>query len=243
MRSQRGEIVTILLLAIVVIGGGIVASKTLPIFNGDSRRAKEGQQTTAALAVATNAPAAANSASAHVIGQAAARLPDSPAALFIRNEIPIMLARGPVPAADELLAAEKRLNAYLSGQLDEARKLHSRALTQAGDLRAALADAQAAKRNADDAISTAAAEAIAANRTALGLGALAAIILAAFIWVKLQAGGVAATLSRIVPALDTAYAAADKKAKDVLDRTVFSTLDAKLDLAQKKLIRRIKDRA
>ena len=184
MKSQRGEVVTILLLAIVVLGGGIIATKTLPTFNGESRRAEKGQQTTAALNAAANAPAAANTASAQVIGQAAARLPDSPAATFIRQEVPIMLARGPVPDAAELIAAEKRLNAYLSGQLDEARKLHGKALEQAGDLRAALADAQAAKRNADDAISTAAAEAIAANRTALGFGALAALAVIAFLWVK-----------------------------------------------------------
>jgi len=229
MRSQRGEITTILLLAIVVIGGGLVATKTMPIFNGDSRRAKEGQETTAALNAAAEAPAAANTASAQVIGQAAARLPDSPAASFIRNEVPIMLARGPVPAADELLAAEKRLNAYMSGQLDEARRLHSSALTQAGDLRAALADAQAAKRNADDAISTAAAEAIAANRAALGLGVLAALALAAFVWVKLQAGGLTSALSKIVPTLDA-------HGTD----SIYSDLSKRFDATEKRLIHQLR---
>lgn len=229
MRSQRGEIATILLLAIFAIGAGLVATKTLPIFNGDSRRAKEGQETTASLNAAANAPASANTASAQVIGQAAARLPDSPAASFIRNEVPIMLARGPVPDALELLAAEKRLNAYLSGQLDEARKLHSKALTQAGDLRAALADAQAAKRNADDAISTASAEAIAANRTALGLGALAAIALAAFVWVKVQAGGLTATLSKLVPIIDA-------HGTDNL----YDTLSKKFDATEKRLIHQLR---
>jgi hypothetical protein len=201
----------------------------VPILNGDSRRAKDGQATTAALNAAANAPAAANTASAQVIGQAAARLPDSPAASFIRNEVPIMLARGPVPAADELLAAEKRLNAYLTGQLDEARKLHSSALTQAGDLRAALADAQAAKRNADDAISTAAAEKIAANRAALGIGVLAALALAAFVWVKLQVGGLTSTLSKIVPTLDA-------HGTD----SIYSDLSKRFDATEKRLIHQLR---
>ena len=229
MKSQRGEVATILLLAIFAIGAGLVATKTLPIFNGGSRRADKGQATTAALNAAANAPAAANTASAQVIGQAAARLPDSPAATFIRQEVPIMLARGPVPDAAELIAAEKRLNAYLSGQLDEARRLHSKALEQAGDLRAALADAQAAKRNADDAISIAAAEAIAANRTALGFGALAALALAAFVWVKLQAGGLSATLSKLVPIID-------EHGTDNL----YDTLSKKFDATEKRLIHQLR---
>ena len=228
-KSQRGEVAIILLLTIVAIGAGLVATKTLPAFNGESRRAKQGQQTTAALAVATNAPAAANTASAQVIGQAAARLPDSPAATFIRQEVPIMLARGPVPDTAELISAEKRLNAYLSGQLEEARKLHSKALEQAGDLRAALADAQAAKRNADDAISTAAAEAIAANRTALGLGALAALTLAAFVWVKLQSGSLASALSKLVPVLDT-------HGTD----PIYSELSKRFDSNEKRLIHNLR---
>ena len=229
MKSLRGEVATILLLAIFAIGAGLVATKTLPILNGESRRAAKGQETTAALNAAANAPAAANTASAQVIGQAAARLPDSPAATFIRQEVPIMLARGPLPDAAELLAAEKRLNAYLSGQLDEARKLHGKALEQAGDLRAALADAQAAKRNADDAISTAAAEAIAANRTALGLGALAALALAAFVWIKLQAGGLSATLSKLVPVLDA-------HGTD----SIYSELSKKFDATEKRLIHHVR---
>ena len=229
MKSQRGEVATILLLAIFAIGAGLVATKTLPIFNGGSRRAEKGQETTAALNAAANAPAAANTASAQVIGQAAARLPDSPAANFIRQEVPIMLARGPVPDSAELIAAEKRLNAYLSGQLDEARKLHGKALEQAGDLRAALADAQAAKRNADDAISTAAAESIAANRTALGFGALAALALVAFVWVKLQAGGLSATLSKLVPIID-------EHGTDNL----YDTLSKKFDATEKRLIHQLR---
>lgn len=229
MKSQRGEVATILILAIVVIGGGIIATKTLPAFNGDSRRAKKGQETTAALNAAANAPAAANTASAQVIGQAAARLPDSPAATFIRQEVPIMLARGPAPDASELIAAEKRLNAYLSGQLDEARKLHSKALEQAGDLRAALADAQAAKRQADDAISTAAAETIAANRTALGLGALATLALAAFVFVKLQAGGLSSALSKLVPVIDS-------HGTD----SIYSELSKRFDSTEKRLIHKLR---
>jgi hypothetical protein len=229
MKSQRGEVATILIIGLVVVANVLLAAKVVPIFNGDSRRAKEGQATTAALNQAHEAPAAANTASAQVIGQAAARLPDSPAASFIRNEVPIMLARGPVPDAAELIAAEKRLNAYLSGQLDEARRLHSSALTQAGDLRAALADAQAAKRNADDAISTAAAEALAANRAALGLGVLAALAIAAFVWVKLQAGGLTSALSKLVPIIDA-------HGTDNL----YDTLSKRFDATEKRLIHQLR---
>jgi hypothetical protein len=226
MKSQRGSALVIVLLVLV---GVLAAPKVVPIINGDSRRAEEGQTTTAALNAASNAPAAANTASAQVIGQAAARLPDSPAATFIRREVPIMLARGPVPDAAELIAAEKRLNAYLSGQLDEARRLHSSALEQAGDLRAALADAQAAKRASDDAISTAAAEKIAANRAALGLGVLAALALAAFVWVKIQAGGLTSALSKIVPTLDA-------HGTD----SIYSDLSKRFDATEKRLIHQLR---
>lgn len=229
MKSQRGEVATILLLAIVVLGGGLIATKSLPIFNGESRRAEKGQATTAALNAAANAPAAANTASAQVIGQAAAKLPDSPAAAFIRNEVPIMLARGPVPDANELLAAEKRLNAYLSGQLDEARKMHGKALEQAGDLRAALAEAQAAKRAADDAITVAAAENIAANRTAIGLGIACFAALLAFIWVKLHANGLTSTLSKLIPIID-----------EHGTENLYDTLSKKFDSAEKRLIHQVR---
>jgi len=229
MRSQRGAIATILILGLVAVVGVLLAPKVVPIINGDSRRAKEGQVTTAALIVASEAPAAANTASAQVIGQAAARLPDSPAASFIRNEVPIMLARGPVPDAAELIAAEKRLNAYLSGQLDEARRLHSLAITDAGALRVQLVQAQAEKRASDDAISTAAAEAIAANRAALGLGVLAALALAAFVWIKIQAGGLTSALSKIVPTLDA-------HGTD----SIYSDLSKRFDATEKRLIHQLR---
>jgi len=229
MKSRRGEVATILIIGLVAVVGLMLAPKVVPILNGDSRRAANGQNTTAALNQAHEAPAAANTASAQVIGQAAARLPDSPAASFIRQEVPIMLARGPVPDAAELIAAEKRLNAYLTGQLDEARRLHSSALTHAGDLRAALADAQAAKRNADDAISTAAAEKIAANRTALGLGALAALALAAFVWIKIQAGTLTSTLSKLVPIIDAHGT-----------ENLYETLSKKFDASEKRFIHQVR---
>lgn len=179
--SKRGDGGVTLIIALAVLGLlSWGASKTIPAFNGDARRAKEGQQTTTQLVEAANAPAAANTASAATIGRAAAALPDSPAATFIRAEVPIMLARGPAPDPKELLAAEKRLNAYLSGQLDEARRLNAAALKDASSLQRDLAEALAAKRAADEAITVAAAEKLAANRTSIGFGLLAAA--AACLW-------------------------------------------------------------
>ena len=232
MKSQRGFTGAEILLVILVVGAlGWGVTKTVPIFNGDSRRAREGQESTAALNKAHDAPAAANTASAQVIGQAAARLPDSPAATFIRNEVPIMLSRGPVPDALELLAAEKRLNAYLSGQLDEARKLHGKALEQAGDLRAELAEAKAVKRADDDAISIAAAEKLAANRAIIWLIFLAALAGAAFIWLKLQTGTLTSTISKLVPVLD-----------EFGTDNIYNNLSKKFNSPEKRLIHQVRAR-
>ena len=163
---------------------GFGATKTLPIFNGDSRRAKEGQETTTALVGSYDDRAASQTASAVAIGESAAALPDSRERSFMLNEVPIMLARGPAPDPKQLLAARDRRIAFLEGNLSAQREQTERALKDAEKLRSEIAEKTLEKKASDDAISTAAAEAIAANRTALGFGALAALAVIAFLWVK-----------------------------------------------------------
>ena len=241
MRPQRGSVLVIVL---VVLVGVLAAPKVVPhLFDGRTKEADKSVNTTSGLLEASASKAAAQTASAVVIGEAAADLPASPNRSFILNEVPIMLARGPAPDPKQLLAARDRRIAYLEGKLDAQKEQTEAALKDAAKLNAKLTAAETAKRDSDSALIESAAVSRGKDMALTGVALVAVLLLGAFIWVKLQAGGLSSTLSRLVPALDAAYASADKKAKDVLDRTVFSTLDAKLDLAQKKLIRRIKDRA
>jgi hypothetical protein len=182
IRAFTGGEILLVLVVVGALGWGV--TKVVPAFNGESRRAKEGQETTTALVQASDSIGAAQTASATVIGEAVADMPPSPNRSFVLNEVPIMLARGPSPDAKQLLAARDRRIAYLEGRLDEQAKLTKNALKEAGQLRADNARALAAKKASDDAITIAAAENVAANRTKLLFAALAAAALGLWLYTK-----------------------------------------------------------
>lgn len=190
MKSTRA-VAPALLLVYLAIAGLLTwgATKTIPAFNQDSQNAKKGEQTTTALIGAGNNVGAAQTASAQVIGEAASDMADSPARDFIINEVPIMLARGPAPDPKQIIAARDRKIAFLQGNLAAQRELTQTALKDAGNLRTVLAQTTAAKQAADEKITIAAAEKIAANRTSIGLGLFAAIAVIGFLYVKFTGFG------------------------------------------------------
>jgi hypothetical protein len=169
--------------AIAVIGAVLyfVAPTLLP---GASRRAEQSRKTTEQVIDAKNDVAAAQTASASVIGRAMQDVPDSPASSFVRNEIPIMLARGPAPDVAELINAEKRRVAFMEGKLDEQRRLTELALRDVKALTARVEKAEADKRHVDQALAEAAASERARTFQALGAGFVALLVCAAYVWLR-----------------------------------------------------------
>ena len=195
--SRRGEVATVALLCVAVVGLAAFIFKPRRL-DGESRRADAGKAATAevvatvaAVDAATEAKGAAAAASLAQIGTAAASLPPSPAADFIGREVPLALGYLPAPDPAALLEAERRRLAVMSGQLEEARRLYAEAYkdADAAKARAERAEAERAaaiadRQTADAAISEAAAANLALRRrSALQWAGIALLaILAAVVW-------------------------------------------------------------
>jgi len=165
MKSQRAEAVTLVLLALVLLGGGLFVLKP-KFFSGDSKRAATSAATTAALETATTAQGASAAASVATIGRANAEAPASPAKDFIAREVPVALAKLPAPDPLELLSAEKRRSAVMEGRALEANRLYEGAAKHAAQLQTERDRALAARQHADTALQEAAAAQLAAERQA-----------------------------------------------------------------------------
>lgn len=165
MKSQRAEAITIVLLAIVLLGGGLFVLKP-KFLSGDSRRAATSAATTAALETATTAQGASAAASVATIGRANADAPASPSKEFIAREVPVALAKLPAPDPLELLAAEKRRSAVMEGRALEANRLYEGAAKHAAQLQTERDRALVARQHADTALQEAAAARLAAERQA-----------------------------------------------------------------------------
>jgi len=188
LSSSRGFGVVVVLVFLAVATGAawLISPKSFP---GASRRADQSTKTTHELVAAKDAPAAANAASAIVIQKALVDVPESPATSFIKNEIPIMLARGPSPDPIELLAAERRRVAYMEGKLEEERTLTASALKDAAAMTARAAKAETAKAAADLALEQAAAAEHARTVQFMGASAIALLIALAYGYSKLYGVG------------------------------------------------------
>ena len=165
MNSRRGEALTIVLIVIALIGGGVWLAKP-KFLHGDSRRAADSKATTSALVATASAQGAAAAASVAKIGEANAAAPASAAKEFIGREVPVALSRLPSPDPLELLEAEKRRAAVMEGRLDEARTRYEAAAKTSARLQTERDEALAAKHAADSALADAAAARLAAERQA-----------------------------------------------------------------------------
>lgn len=169
LSSVRGEVTlaTVALVAgLTVLAGWLFKPK---VFDGDSRRAVQSVEATAAVESATAAALAAAerekaaaqaeraalekqaaSAAAGVVkvGEANAQAPESPARDFIGREVPAILSK--LPAADlaQLLEAEQRRAAVMSGDLKRADALYQREAAEALRLREAIRAAEAQAQTA-----------------------------------------------------------------------------------------------
>ena len=179
---------------------------------------------------ALKAKSASAAADVAVVAQVAGTLPDTPARSAIVSETSIVQAKLEAPNPIEQLAAERRANAILTGNLEEARKLNTQAYQDSAALqsRVIAAETKAAKAEAireaiDVKLGEAAAKALGAeranNRWKIGL----AVAILLYLWTKfshLSYGSVAEIAADI------------KKGKDGL-----SALDAGTSRLQQKLSR------
>lgn len=183
--NQRGEALTIVLVAIVAIGAGAFGLSKTKWFHGDTKRANQASETTTALVEATTKQGAVAAASVVKIGEANSTAPDSPEKSFIGREVPVALASLPKPDPEALLAAERRKVAVMEGRLAEASSLYGDALKRADMLEKERTEALQAKREADAELQRVAAERLGAEKQAFwmwcGIGALVAL----YLWTKL----------------------------------------------------------
>jgi hypothetical protein len=170
MKSNRGEIVTIVLLILGLTGLGAYLFK--PAFlNGESKRAKASKEAsahvetdTAALLAAERAKGSVAAAIVTEIGKANADAPAGPERDYIAKDVPLALDLLPNADLVALLAAEKRRAAVAEGKAEVIQKLYDAAYVdiQAVTKRATTAETKldasfAARRQIDDKISEAAA--------------------------------------------------------------------------------------
>lgn len=163
MKHQRAEAITVVIIVLALIGGGLFVLKP-KFLDGASKRAETSKTATAALDAATTAQGASAAASVAKIGEANTMAPASPSKDFIAREVPTALAKLPTPDPLALLEAEKRRVAVMEGRLTEAARLYETEAKRASQLQTERDAALAARRAADVAISEAAAAQLASER-------------------------------------------------------------------------------
>lgn len=183
-RNHNGIAPLVIIAGIAVVGLlGLLVVKPKAT-HGESRRADESTETTAALVEATKKQSAEAAASVAKIGEANAQQPDSPTKEFIAREVPVALAKLPTPDPLALLEAEKRKVAVLEGKQEVIASLYNAALHRADTLERERAKALAAKQESDLRLEQKAAEHLGAERQRNQLLLVAAIAVGLFLYVK-----------------------------------------------------------
>lgn len=183
--NQRGE-VTVVVLVVVAVLGGVVAIWKPSWLPGASKRAATATKTTEALVQATDHQSAVAAASVQTIGSANADAPDSPAKDFISREVPYALTLLAKPDPKALVDAEKRKVAVMEGKLDVALKLYNESAKVSAKLQAERDEAIQEKRESDLALEKAAAAEHARTMQLFGAGLIALILGGAWVWLKLN---------------------------------------------------------
>lgn len=169
---------------VLAVLAGITWLAKPSLFPGHSRRAEQSTEATARLEAATSAQGGTAAASVAKIGEANAAAPESPSRAFIAAEVPLTLSLLPAPDPTALIEAERRKSAVMEGRLDEARRLYDSAAAKADRLQRERDEALAARQAADLALEKAAAAEHARTMQAIGIGALALLLGAGWLYVK-----------------------------------------------------------
>ena len=205
----RGEVLTVVIVALAVLAGGLFALKPKWL-HGESKRAAASQeatakveQTSAAVDAAQQRKSAEAAASVVMIGRAATTLAPSPEKEFVIREVPVALANLPAPDPQALLEAERRRVAVMEGRIEEVSRLYGDAAKRAEQLSAEVATLRAQRDHAleerravDQQLAAAAAVSLASERRQAVLAIVAIVGLGLFAYAKLF-GISPATLGRI----------------------------------------------
>lgn len=225
--NQRGEALTAVLLAIIIIGGGAFGLSKTKWFHGDSKRARTSEETTAALVTAVDRQGGVAAASVVKIGEANASAPESPEKTFISREVPVALASLPKPDSEALIAAERRKAAILEGRLQEASLLYGDAMARAEKLEREKGAALSAKRASDQALAQVAAERLGAEQQAFWAFVFLGLVGALYVYTK---------MTHLSPAA-VAAAVTDIKAGTGESNPAIAALDGVTTRLQQKMIR------
>ncbi len=172
--------------AVVALLGGALYLVVPSIFPGASKRAKQSTEATKAVEEANKHQAAVVAASVVKMGEVAHLVENVPVKSFLIEGSCLALSRRPTPDAKELLEAEKRKNAFLSGQLAVKDKLYAEASGETIKLRNALEKANIERRAVDLELEKAAAAEHAQFTQKLAIGGIALVFLAGFVYLKVM---------------------------------------------------------
>ncbi len=148
MNSRKGIAWVVILAVIAILGGGVVILKP-KVFNGESRRAAQSSATTTKLETAYDKNGAVVAASINQINQVASLLPDSREKTFLGQESSFAATLLPTPDPMALIAAERRKNAILEGQVELTKQLYDSALKNSDKLNKELEAAKQKKAQSD----------------------------------------------------------------------------------------------
>jgi hypothetical protein len=239
-RNSKGIAPLVVIGALALIGAvGLWVAKPKALHD-ETRRADQSEQASVEVkaahekeVAALNHKSAEAAASAQVMADVTASLPATTEKKFLIEEGKVMASKLEAPDPAELLRAEQRKNAVLSGKVAEAESLYSEALKHSAKLSDDLADAEAKTAKAQaarDEVDRALAETAALHRgmerqrnmTLLGLALLAAL----YLWTK---------LSHLSPSALAEATADIHKGKDAI-----AALDGVASRFQQKLTRTIR---
>jgi hypothetical protein len=224
LRNKHGAAVLVVVVGLLLGGLGLFIAK--PRFmHGDSRRARQSQEASAALQEAATKQSAEAAASVVKIGEAAATAPESPERTFITRDVPVALAKLPSPDPSALIEAERRKVAVMEGRLEEAARLYDKALKRAETLEREKAAAMAERQRVDQELQSVAAERLGAERQRNAMVAVAVLLILLYGWAK---------YTHFSPA-QIAQAAVDIRG----GAKAITALDGVATMYQQKLVKRI----
>lgn len=181
--NQRGAVWIVALLAVSLLGGGLMILKPKWL-HGDSKRAQTSTATTTELLASQTAQAGAAAAYVQTMGEVVGTLPASKEKDFLGRASGIALSYLPKPDPQKIIEAQNLKIAVLTGQLELADRLTGSALQRADLAEQRTARAIAAKRASDLELQQVAAARLAEERQQNIVIAVAVLLLALYLWTK-----------------------------------------------------------
>ena len=181
--NNKGIAVLEFILIVALLGGGLYVTKPA-LFPGQSKRAADSTAATKAVEQAFTHQGSLVAASVYKMNEAANLIEDVPLRSFMLQESQLAITRGPQPDLKELLEAEKRKMAALTGQYNELQRLHSEAQKKTVEAQKNLSVAKEERRQVDNELREAAAVAHAKSMQTYALMGIAFVLLAGWVYTR-----------------------------------------------------------